>query len=48
MVIIHFKEFFLEAVAIKYIGASSKGKLTQYRSDTWLKTKSFKESIDKG
>jgi hypothetical protein len=48
MTIIHFKELFLEVVAIIYIDASNNGKLNQYRGDTLLKTKSFKESIDKG
>jgi len=45
---IHFKELFLEVVAIIYIDAKNSGKLNQYKGDTWLKTKSSKESIDNG
>jgi len=48
MGIIHFKELFLEVVAMMYVDASNNGKLTQYKGDTWLKTKSSRELIDSG
>ena len=47
-VIIHFKELRLEVIAIRYIDDKVNGRLNQYTTEMWLKTKSFEELIDKG
>jgi hypothetical protein len=48
IVTIHFRELLLKVILIMYIDASNNGRLTQYKSDTWLKTRSDTESIDRG
>jgi hypothetical protein len=48
IIVIHFRELLLKVIFITYIDASNNDRLTQYRGDTWLKTTSYTESIDRG
>jgi hypothetical protein len=46
--IAHFKERLLEVTAIMNADANVNGRLNQNKIDTWLKTKSSVELIDRG